>query len=200
MKAMKASYRWSVYALAALLTAGAMAWVDRPVDDLVPTVSARTPAATAAPAKAVAHRAWRAWQLPQRVFAGTEDDPFDAGEAQAAGPAPMQEARPPARPVVEAAASPPPLPFAYVGQWVENGVTVAFLSTPQGDNFAARAGATLDGSYRVERVDGEGIVLRYLPMNVTQILSFAEARAATPGSAPAPTTVTAPSADIEETN
>ena len=195
---MKASHRWSLYALAALLTAGAMAWVDRPVDDLVPTVSARTNAAAAAPAKPSARSAWH---LPRREFGTTEDDPFDAGEAQADGPAPMREAEPQARPTFEAtAAAPPPLPFTYVGQWVEKGVTVAFLSTPQGNNFAARAGATLEGSYRVERVDGESIALRYLPMNVTQILSFAEARATAPGGAPATPPAAAPSADTEETN
>jgi hypothetical protein len=183
---MKPIRRWSLYALAALLTAAAMAWVDRTVDDLLPAVSARATTLPSGGATGVSRSSTDpAWTMPRREFKPAAADPFELADVDAGVAAPM---RAPVSAVAAAAsATAPPLPFAYVGQWVEKGITVAFLTTPQGLNVAARKGATLDGNYRVENIDGQGIEFKYLPLNLNQKLSFAESRsaAAEPGAAPA---------------
>ncbi|WP_077037899.1 hypothetical protein [Pelomonas sp. KK5] len=195
---MRSSRRWLLYALAALATAAAMVGVDRPADDLLPSVAARP---AAAPAR-VAAVATSRWALPRREATGiATDDPFDEGIAEPAVPVPVPMREQAMQAPQRAAASAPPLPFSYLGQWVEKGVTTAFLGTPQGINVAAQAGATLDGTYRVEHIDEQGMTLRYLPLNAVQTLSFAASRDAGPVAAPVAATA-APPADTgsEETN
>ena len=193
---MKSKQRWSLYGIAALATAGAMAWVDRPADGLLPPVAASS--ARAVPAAPPAKReAGAGWVLPQRQVTDSALDPFQRDEAPEAGAATLAavsrvQAAPPPAPV------PPPLPYSYVGQWVEKGVTVAFLTTPQGLNVAARVGATLDGSYRVDAIDSEGIAFSYLPLKLKQRLNFADADRAVATAATPPQAPAAP--ETEETN
>ncbi len=65
----------------------------------------------------------------------------------------------------------PPLPFTYMGKMIEDGRVTVFLV--RGDrNFIARVGDTIEGLYRVERVDDRAILFTYLPLNQGQELSL----------------------------
>nr|WP_316643327.1 hypothetical protein [uncultured Roseateles sp.] len=187
---MNAAQRWTSYAVAALGTAGAMAWVDRRESAVPPVPRVITAAAKTAvrPRPGAAPAA----TLPRRSFTEPAGDPFAGGDAVSVAPMPAPAEMAPPRATPPAA---PPLPYAYVGRWVENGSTVAFLTTQQGINVAARAGATLDATYLVEVVDAQGLTLKYLPLGQRQRLTFADGPAA-PAAAPTgqalPTAVTEP--------
>jgi type IV pilus biogenesis protein PilP len=68
-------------------------------------------------------------------------------------------------------ATAPPLPFTFFGRVVDSGETRVFLS--RGDmTYTVAVGDKLDGGYRVEKITANAVVLRYLPMNVTQTLDI----------------------------
>lgn len=199
---MQAAHRWAFYALAALGTAGAMAWVERREAEVIapPVPPASRAAATVWPgATAKALAAARPTALPQRRYTEPLGDPFSPDEAPAVAVLAQAQAVPVAGAAPSLAA--PALPYVYLGRWVENGSTVAFLSTPQGINVAARAGATLDGSYLVESIDREGIAFKYLPLGQRQRLAFEQVpAAAAPASPPGDQVRAAVPADSEESN
>lgn len=192
---MKTTHRWSLYFVAAVVTGAGMVYVDRPASD--PGAPA---GAIAMPSKPRAAQASAAiWKLPRREMAPISADPFGSDDTAAAEQAVGQDHSAPTASIPPAqTVTPPPLPFTYVGQWAEKGAIVAFLMTQQGINIAARAGATIDGEYRVERIDEQGMTLLYLPLNARQMLSFVETRgtATTTATVPGP----ADSAGTEETN
>jgi len=68
-------------------------------------------------------------------------------------------------------ASPPPLPFKYLGKWTQKERTTVFLER---DHFpyAARLGQILDREYRVDAIEANHIVLMYLPLGLQQVLVF----------------------------
>lgn len=75
----------------------------------------------------------------------------------------MPEAPPPPPP------APPPLPFTYLGQLVEAGRTMVFLST--GDrNHVVAPGEVIDNLYRIDEIGASAVVITYLPMNTQQTL------------------------------
>lgn len=95
-----------------------------------------------------------------------------------------REVRPPPPPPPPPQA--PPLPFAYVGRWLEGGETIVVLARDR-QHYIAHAGDKLDGTYLLETIDGDKVVLRYLPLNIAQVLPFTSG-AAPPGGVPrAPT-------------
>ncbi len=67
--------------------------------------------------------------------------------------------------------APPPLPFAYLGQLLEDGKLTVFL-TQQDQNYAVKPGDTLDGTYRVDSVEAQRVVFTYLPLNLQQSLAI----------------------------
>ena len=80
---------------------------------------------------------------------------------------------PPPKPVPPPPPQAPPLPFRFLGLWEESGQAAVFVSDGPRD-LILRAGDTVDGRYKVERV-GHGVVrLVYLPLNQTQTLSYGE--------------------------
>ena len=81
---------------------------------------------------------------------------------------------PPPKPVAAAPPTAPPIPYAYVGkQFDEQGWSV-FLS--RGDEVrVVRAGAALDGQYRVDRIAPPQLVLSYLPLNQQQTINIGSA-------------------------
>ena len=91
----------------------------------------------------------------------------DAFQAQSWAPPPP----PPAPPAPPPPPSPPPLPFTYMGQLVEDGTLTVFLSR-QDQNYAVKAGDSLDGTYRVDKVENRRLVLTYLPLNMQQSLAI----------------------------
>jgi len=102
---------------------------------------------------------------PERVqadpFARRNWDVAARDEARRNAPPPPPPAPPKA----------PPLPYTYLGKAIEDGKVTVFLS--RGENtYVARAGDTLDGAYRVERLDERAIVFRYLPLGQRQELAL----------------------------
>lgn len=92
---------------------------------------------------------------------------------------PRKAPEPPPAPVA------PPLPFAYVGKWLEKGETIVVLSKDR-QHYIAHAGENLDGTYVLESIDNDKLVIRYLPLNVAQVLSFASGAPAGAARTPQP--------------
>ena len=82
---------------------------------------------------------------------------------------------PPAPPpvVVAPAPSAPPLPFVYAGQLVNGKLTTVFL-LHGGETLFANRGDTLLGTYLVDDVRPTALVLTYLPLKQSQVLSIGE--------------------------
>jgi hypothetical protein len=98
--------------------------------------------------------------LGRRELPASRGDLFPATSWQ---PAPAPSAAPvqPARP------QPPPLPFGYLGRMQDRGVPHVFLSI--GDRaVVAKVGVTLEGAYRVTRIDENAVSFLYLPLRQTQ--------------------------------
>lgn len=74
-------------------------------------------------------------------------------------------------PVAVAPAAPlaPPLPFRAIGRYEEDGA-VGFFIQHNDRNLVVRLGDTIDGQYKVERVQGNVLTLTHLPTNQTQTL------------------------------
>ena len=73
---------------------------------------------------------------------------------------------PPAKPPPPSA---PPLPFSYIGKLEEAGATTVFL-TRQGINYSVKQGDQIEGTYRIEQISPQAVVLTYLPLNIRQTL------------------------------
>jgi hypothetical protein len=85
---------------------------------------------------------------------------------------PARAAPPPSPPPVVAAPSvPPPLPYRFLGRYVEGGRSAVYLA--RGDEpVLAVPGATLPGGYRVEEVAPEAVTLLYVPLGSRQRLQL----------------------------
>ncbi len=91
---------------------------------------------------------------------------------------PAQSFRPPPPPPPKIVPVPPPppmappLPFAFIGAWTENGQETVFLS--QGDRVLhARKGMTLSGGWRFDSQQPGGLVFTYEPLNQQKTLRIA---------------------------
>lgn len=83
--------------------------------------------------------------------------------------APPKKAAPPPPPPPPQA---PPLPFTYMGRWIERGETTVMLG--QGPrNFTVREGEKVDASYLLEKIGPDRLVFRYVPLDQTQVLLLA---------------------------
>lgn len=119
---------------------------DTPPADQPPKVDLdklKRPAAPAAPSNLFGARSWEPKVVPKKVA-------------------------PPPPPPPQA----PPLPFSYVGRWIEGGDTIVMLSRA-GRNYTVRAGEQVDPTYLLEKVDNDKVVLRYVPLDQAQVLPFA---------------------------
>jgi hypothetical protein len=176
--AIPAKQRWILYALALALTLVAVRWAggqDR-AEPRAPALAPERAAVREAPTDAARVEAVpevRLDLLGKRTAPAPAGDPF---RAQSWEPPPAQRARnlpPPPRPQA------PPLPFAYMGKLVEDAATTVFLAR-QDRNYIVRAGDTIDGTYRVEKVADDAVELVYLPLNARQTLPFTATAAAAP--------------------
>ncbi|MDR7152739.1 hypothetical protein J2W49_004717 [Hydrogenophaga palleronii] len=70
------------------------------------------------------------------------------------------------------APSAPPVPFSIMGSMEEGGKRAYFLQYAD-QSFVARVGDTLLEQYKVESVESDRLLLRYLPMDVLQTLELA---------------------------
>lgn len=78
-------------------------------------------------------------------------------------PPPLPAPSPPPPP------SAPPLPFAFLGQYIEDGKQLLLLT--RGDRVVtARVGDVITNTYRLEGFRGEYIDFVYLPLNIKQTL------------------------------
>lgn len=91
-------------------------------------------------------------------------DLFSAG-------ATLPEALSPPPPVAPTA---PPLPFTYLGKFVDGDVVTLFLSK-QGQDYKARLSDVLDNDYRVEQIGDDSVEFTYLPLNTRQTLYVGQA-------------------------
>ncbi len=70
--------------------------------------------------------------------------------------------------------SAPPLPFVYLGRYVEGGVPTFFLA--RGDRvLTVKEGDVVDQLYRVDSVEGSSLTLTYLPLDIKQTLDIGSA-------------------------
>jgi hypothetical protein len=80
-------------------------------------------------------------------------------------PAPVVHRAPP-KPVA------PPLPFSYMGRFVEDGGKPVFYLV-RGDNvYDVRVGDTLDNTYTVDAMENDQLVFTYKPLNERQALAI----------------------------
>lgn len=121
-------------------------------------------------------------ELPSRVLPAAGANPFFAPPQVQKAPEPQTTARDASGPPPPPQA--PPLPFTYLGR-IRSGETTTVFLARQNRESVARAGNILDGTYRVEKIDEDRLVLVYLPLGTQQTLLFAPesamARAAQPG-------------------
>lgn len=75
---------------------------------------------------------------------------------------------PPPPPPPPRAPAAPPLPFKYQGR-LEDGDTQVFLADGA-RSLIVRAGDTIDGRYKVERISSNDIAFIYLPLKQMQVL------------------------------
>lgn len=72
-------------------------------------------------------------------------------------------------PTVQQTPTAPPLPFTFGGRYTEgNNITVFLMERNQ--MHKVKQGDTINGSYRVEKIEQAFISFTYLPMNTSHIL------------------------------
>jgi hypothetical protein len=182
--AIPAKQRWIVYAIAFVLALAAVSWAggqDRAdsrnagAQSPPPERPARDAAADHAQADAIPEV--RLDQLGKRAMQAPAGDPFQPQSWDPPVERTIKRALPPPRPQA------PALPFAYLGKMMDGETMTVFLAK-QDRNYIVRAGDTLDGDYRVAKVDNDGLELVYLPLGVKQTLQFGATPAAAPSAKP----------------
>ena len=161
--ALAARTRWLI--LGGLLTATlvAMVWVDdQSSPEAGAAVETRDRKTVAKKIKAQSLRL-SLETMPRSQGEATDpvEDLFKAKSWYVPPPPPKPEPPPPP--------APPPLPFRYMGKLLEEGKLTVFISN-QDRNYAVKAGDTIEGSYRVERIDPQQVQFTYLPLNMQQTL------------------------------
>lgn len=160
--ALAARTRWLI--LGGLLTATlvAMVWVDEQSAESETVVVSDEGKVVAKKMKAQSLRlSLESLQRTQRDEAEQVEDLFKAKSWYVPPPPPKPGPPPPP--------TPPPLPFKYMGKLLEEGKLTVFISN-QDRNYAVKDGDTIEGAYRVERVDSQQVLFTYLPLNMQQTL------------------------------
>jgi hypothetical protein len=172
---------------AAVLASLAGDWSRREASSLVDTATLHgTPPhdrAGGAPVAAPAVPSLALDRLGRRSARITPGDPF-----QSRGWIVARE-KPPETPPARVVQAPPPLPFSYLGKWMEQDRVTVLLGR-EGRTYVAHAGDLLDGAYHVDRIEPTRVTLTFLPLGLAQTLDFGQARMQ-----PAAATVASASAD-----
>lgn len=85
-------------------------------------------------------------------------------------PPPPPPKAPPVKPLPPPPPSAPPLPFSYLGRYVEDGKLTLMLV--RGDRiYTVSEGELIDNTYRIGAVSGSLLELTYLPLNIKQTLN-----------------------------
>ena len=167
--------------LASAVTAAATAWAAlQPDQDAAPRPASGVSApprsaavrATASTAQPVPDAGWprppgtderRAWQAPT-----------PQGLAAWSAPSPPPPPAPPTRPAAppNAAAPPPPpaFPYALIGR-IDDGQPLALLSGPL-RSFGVRVADVVDGQWRIDAVQAQGLTVTWLPGSVQKTVSY----------------------------
>lgn len=101
-------------------------------------------------------------ELLQRQSADLEIDNIFAARSWYVPP-------PPPKPLPPPPPTAPPMPFTYIGKLEEQGRTMIFLSR-QGVNYSVKQGDQIEGTYRVDEISPQAVILTYLPLNIRQTL------------------------------
>lgn len=161
--------RWAILGAALGLTLAAVKWVAS--DEVVEVQHAQSPRVATSgetPRESEAVPRIDLERLRRTPQESPRADPFAQKSWVVAARRDALAAAPPPPPPAPKA---PPLPFTFFGKAVEGGQVTVFLA--RGENsYAVRAGETLDGTYRVERVDERAVVFTYLPLGTRQELAF----------------------------
>jgi hypothetical protein len=162
--------RWAILGTALALTLVAVKWAASKQDaEVKPAQSPRAAAAGETPRRAQDVPRLELERLRRPPPEAARADPFERRSWDVAARDEARRNAPPPPPPAPPRA--PPLPFAYLGKAVEDGKVTVFLS--RGENtYVVRAGETLDGTYRVERLDERVLVLIYLPLGQRQELAL----------------------------
>lgn len=163
--------RWRVLGAALLLSLAATGWLAAQENGLADEAEAMPVKAAPAPATEDAGSAQapgeiRIEALHRRVDERGVREVFAARSWQAA---PAQQAAPQAPPPPTA----PGLPFTYFGKMTYEG-GVAVLLTYQDRNLAVRAGEVIDGTYRIDSINGPVLTITYLPLDTQQTMHIGE--------------------------
>jgi hypothetical protein len=149
----------------AALTAGLVLWGP----DGSPDITAAEPSASRVqreePAAAAMSRSL--FEVPERSV-----DRHDVANAFAGHswyvpppPAPVVRREPP-RPVA------PPLPFEFMGQYVEDGGKPVYYLVRGDKVYDVHVGDTIENTYRVESGDADKLTFNYLPLDERQALAL----------------------------
>lgn len=104
-------------------------------------------------------------RLSRSEWAETDADPFRAKTWYVAPPAPPPP--PPPKPTA------PPMPFKYMGaleDTAQGGKTMVYLAKGN-DSFQVAVGDTFADVYQLEKIERGQLVIRYLPLSISQTLS-----------------------------
>jgi hypothetical protein len=170
--AIPARQRWILYAIALVLTLVAVRWAGGQ-DRIDARPAGEAPRPEERPMRDAPGDAARLESVPEvqldrlvkRTAPAPAGDPFRPQSWAPQEPPARRVHAPPPRPQA------PPLPFAYMGRLLDDGATTVFLAK-QDRNYSVRSGDTIDGTYRVEQIGDEAVVLVYLPLNARQTLPF----------------------------
>lgn len=165
------SFRLKAGAIVLALAAGVVlghAPDDDPVDAVAPSVKASPPREVAAPPAPLA----LTLDTLRRGGAAPVADAF-AGRSWLPRPVPAKAA-PVAPPPPPPAPVAPPLPFAYIGQWTEEGQATVYYLERGPKLLAVSAGATIDAEYRLEGASGGELAFTYVPLNTRQTIRIGE--------------------------
>ena len=73
--------------------------------------------------------------------------------------------------VAPPAPSAPPLPFTYLGQYIDGEKTEIFVAR-DGEHYTLEKGKTIDGQYKVEKISSTAVTFVYLPLGTRQKLAI----------------------------
>lgn len=158
------SSRQGILFLALAATLAAAFWVSRQDDTRATAVkraALRLPAPSSPLTPPATLPAAHTLRLPVRALVDTPvTDIFASATARQVTPSTTE------KPVA------PPLPFNFIGRYVEAGVTYVFLELDS-QLHTVKAGDTIDNTYRIERIDKD-IHLIYLPLKERQTLPIGD--------------------------
>jgi hypothetical protein len=139
-------------------------------DAVAPAVPTRQRGDTARPAPAKPERQAPVWPTALPARDAVSWRPIDAAVANAWG-VPLPEARPVAAAAPLTATEPPALDYTLIGRIDDAGQERALLMSPR-RTLSVKVGDLLDGQWRVEALQDDGVDLVWLQGGVHQVIGY----------------------------